>query len=445
MGNLRDVRYTVVIMSDNNLNKPKQKELKQTYLKQGASKIISRAVLYALIAALSFVGGVIVAQPSSGSASLAASHLPFLENTLNALPDKSANLNDFWEVWNTLQSKFVETHASSSIPDTQKKLWGAIEGLTASYGDPYTVFMPPSDAKVFQEDIAGSFGGVGMEIGIKDNVLTVISPLKGTPAARVGILPGDEIIAINKHSTDGLSIDAAVKLIRGPRGTTVTFTILRKGKVLTIKVVRSIIQVPEINYGLNAKTGVYHIALYTFSANSAGLFDKAFTAFKKSGSKKLVLDMRGNPGGYLTAAVNIASHFLPKGAIVVTEDYEGKRPNIIHRSLGYNDVPTGTRIAVLINRGSASAAEILSGALQDHKKAILIGTRSFGKGSVQQLINVDGGSLKVTVARWLTPSGRSISDGGLTPNIEVDRTQAQFLAGKDPQMARAVQFLDTGK
>lgn len=409
------------------------------------SEQASKSVSYLLIAAVSFIAGVAIMQPVRGDASAIASHIPFVGNSLSATPDQAANLNEFWKVWNVLQTRFVQTHASSTMPDSNKKLWGAIQGLTASYGDPYTVFMPPKDAKVFQEDIAGSFDGVGMEIGVKDGSLMVISPLKGTPAKRAGMMSGDKIIAINKHSTEGMSADAAVKLIRGPRGTAVVFTVLRKNKVLTIKVTRDTIQVPETDYGLNKKTGVYKIALYTFSANSAELFNKAFTAFKKSGSKKLVLDMRGNPGGYLDAAVNIASHFLPKGAVVVTEDYKGKQPNNVHRSVGYDDVPKGTKIVVLIDQGSASAAEILSGALQDDKKATLIGTRSFGKGSVQELINVDGASLKVTVARWLTPSGRSISDGGLTPDIKVDRTRADFLAGKDPQMTRAVKFFATGK
>ncbi len=437
MCNTVGVSYTVCIMQDNNTKK--QKHFKKL------SEQTSKTVSYVLIAAVSFIAGVAIMQPVQGDASTISSHIPFISSSLSATPDKVANLNEFWKVWNVLQTRFVQTHASSSIPNSNKKIWGAIEGLTASYGDPYTVFMPPKDAKVFQEDIAGSFDGVGMEIGVKDGALTVISPLKGTPAKRSGMLSGDKIIAINKHSAEGMSADAAVKLIRGPRGTVVVFTVLRKNKMLTIKVTRDTIQVPEVDYSLNKKTGVYKISIYTFSANSAELFNKAFDAFKKSGSKKLVIDLRGNPGGYLDAAVKIASHFLPKGYIVVTEDYKGKQTNAVHRSLGYNDVPKGTKIVVLIDQGSASAAEILSGALQDHKKATLIGTRSFGKGSVQELINVDGASLKVTVARWLTPSGRSISDGGLTPDIKVDRTRADVIAGKDPQMARAVKFFANGK
>jgi carboxyl-terminal processing protease len=236
-----------------------------------------------------------------------------------------------------------------------------------------------------------------------------------------------------------------VNLIRGPKGTTVTFLISRAGKIMTIKPVRDVVQIPTIDNSIDSKTGVYTIALYTFTANSGQLVDDALAAFRASGSKKLIIDLRGNPGGYLDAAVHIASHFLPQGAPVVTEDYKGKQANDVHTSDGTGGIPAGTKVVILMNQGSASASEILSGALQDNHVATLIGTRSFGKGSVQQLITIDGGSLKVTVARWLTPSGRSISDGGLTPDIKVDLTAEDAAAGKDPQKDRAVQFLSTGK
>lgn len=406
---------------------------------------IIKGVSYALIAGAFFVGGVVVGTTGNNTTNAIVSHLPFASNSLDATPSSKASLNDFWEVWNILNEKFVETHASSTIPVTKDKVWGAIKGLTASYDDPYTVFMPPQKAKMFQQDIAGSFGGVGMEVGMKNGSLTVISSLKDTPAARANILSGDKIVAIDGRATDGMSVDEAVRLIRGPRGVAVTLTILRGTTQHVIKVVRATIQVPETDYGMYKNTDIYHIALYTFSANSATLFDKALVAFKKTGSHKLVIDLRGNPGGYLNAAVDIASHFLPKGNVVVTEDYAGKQPNIVHYSLGYNDVSPQTKIVVLINQGSASAAEILSGALQDHDRATLIGTRSFGKGSVQELVNVDGGSLKVTVAKWLTPSGRSISDGGLTPDIKINDTQAGIRAGKDAQKERAIRFFSKGK
>ncbi|MFZ1987455.1 MAG: S41 family peptidase [Minisyncoccia bacterium] len=406
-------------------------------------RVVKSAIAAAVIAIVFFVGGLYAGKHAEANI---LGNIPLLSDGLNATPDQNADLTDFWKTWNALDAKFVKTHASSSIPTAEEKIWGAIQGLASSYGDPYTVFMPPEDAKVFQENISGNFEGVGMEIGIgKNNILTVIAPLKNTPAERAGMKPGDEIIAINDKSTEGMSTDAAVKIIRGPKGTTVSFKVLREGELLTIDVVRDTIAVPEMDNSFDAKTGVYSIALYEFSANAGELFDAALVDFRNSGSRKLIIDLRGDPGGYLDAAVDIASHFLPKGAAVVTEDYEGKQESLVHRSQGTGGIPPGTTVVVLIDEGSASASEILAGALQDHDVATLIGTRSFGKGSVQELVNVNGGSLKVTVARWLTPSGKNIAEGGLAADIKIERTAKDFTDGKDPQKDRAVQFLTTGK
>jgi carboxyl-terminal processing protease len=358
-------------------------------------------------------------------------------------------MSDFWKAWNALNANYVITHASSTMPSVKDRIYGAISGLANSYGDPYTVFFDPTESKQFSDTISGSFAGVGMEIDIKDSVLTVIAPLKGTPAATAGIKAGDQVIAIDGKSTDGVPVDEAVNDIRGPVGTTVDLSIVRAGKPLDVKIVRETIQVPETDDGLDTASGVYHIALYEFTSNSADLFDKAFERFKASGSKKLIIDLRGNPGGYLDAAVDIASHFLPEGTTVVTEDFDGKAANDVHTSLGYNDVPAGTKIAVLIDAGSASASEILAGALQDNHAATLIGTKSFGKGSVQTLLDLDGGSLKVTVARWITPAGHWIMGNGITPDITstIATSTSAFTAdtSADPQYARAIQFLTAGK
>lgn len=405
--------------------------------------VLVRSILFPLAIIIAFGAGLIVG--NSGSTAAMVAHIPFIGDGLNATPDKNANLTDFWKAWNALQSNYVITHASSTLPSTQNRIFGAIEGLAASYGDPYTVFFPPTEAKAFADNISGSFAGIGMEIDIKNNVLTVIAPLNGTPAEAAGIKAGDQIVAIDNKSTNGISVEEAVSEIRGPVGTTVDLSIIRAGKPLDIKVTRAIIQVPETSDGLNVTTGIYHIALYEFTANSANLFDQALARFRASGSKKLIIDLRNNPGGYLSAAVDIASHFLPRGATVVTEDFGGKEPNQVYTSLGYNDVPVGTKIVVLINGGSASASEILAGALQDNHVATLIGTRSFGKGSVQELFPLDGGSLKITVARWITPAGHWIMGKGIVPDITVPFTSADAAAKIDPQMARATEFLTTGK
>ena len=403
--------------------------------------IVTRGISFALVAAVAFGAGLSVG--GTNSAAAVVMHIPLIGDGLDATPDQSADLSAFWKAWNALEANYVITHASSTLPTTKERLYGAISGLAASYGDPYTVFFPPKEAKAFADNISGSFAGVGMEIDVKDGVLTVIAPLKGTPAEAAGIKAGYQIAAIDGKSTDGLSTDKAVSEIRGPIGTTVVFTIVRNGKPLQIKVVRDTIQVPETDDGLDKASGVYHIALYEFTSNSADLFDQAFERFKASGSKKLVIDLRGNPGGYLDAAVDIASHFLAKGTTIVTEDFGGKEDNNVHTSLGYVDVPARTKIVVLIDGGSASASEILAGALQDNHAATLIGMKSFGKGSVQTLIDLDGGSLKVTVARWITPAGHWIMGNGVTPDITVPYMAAGATEKPkvDPQMARAIKFL----
>jgi len=401
--------------------------------------LVQLAVSFALVAALSFIGGLVV----GGKTNTFLSNIPLFSDGLLATPDATADLGDFWKVWNVLEDRFVETHGSTT-PNTVERLWGAMEGLTASYGDPYTVFMRPEDAKIFAEDIAGNFSGVGMEIGIKDNILTVIAPLKGTPAERAGIRTGDQVLLIDDTSTEGMSTDEAVKIIRGEKGTTVTFKILRGGSErLEIAVVRDTIHIPTIETA--TEDGVFVISFYSFSANSGSLFSRALAEFRQTGSRLLLVDLRGNPGGYLESAVSIAGNFLPDGTVVVTEDYNGNQDNIEHRSRGTGALPAGTKVAILIDGGSASASEILAGALQDEGVATIIGSQSFGKGSVQELVKVGSASLKVTVARWLTPSGRSISDGGLTPDIEVAFTPEAAAAGEDPQKVRAIQFLKTGE
>jgi carboxyl-terminal processing protease len=366
-------------------------------------------------------------------------------NGTSAADSTHPSVAEFWKAWDILNENFVQTHASTSIPTDQEKIYGAIKGLTDSYGDPYTVFFPPVQAQIFTEDISGEFGGVGMEMDLnKGGELIVVAPLKDSPAEAAGIKSGDVVLAVNGTSTVGMTVEKAVTLIRGPKGTKVTLTIRRDGeaKPFEVSVVRDTIQIPEIKT-YKRSDNIFVIQLYTFSANSAELFRGALREFMMSGSTKLIFDLRGNPGGYLDAAVQMASYFLPVGDSVVTEDFKGKQENQVHRSLGYNVFAGRTlSMAILVDRGSASASEILAGALGQHGVAKLVGTRTFGKGSVQQLIDIDGGAqLKVTIARWLTPNGSSISDGGIIPDIAADITAEDVKAGKDPQMDAAAKYL----
>jgi carboxyl-terminal processing protease len=404
----------------------------------------THAVGYALVAALAFGAGLFLGGNGTTSAAV-VSHLPFVGDNLDATPDSSVDLSDFWKAWNALNSQYVNTHASTTAPTAKEKLFGAIQGLAASYGDPYTVFFPPEEAKAFADNISGSFGGVGLQLDIKNGHLVVLAPLKGTPGDMAGVKPGDQIVAIDGKTTDGMPIEEAVASIRGPVGTVVTLTLVREGKSMEVKITRAKIEVPETEDGLDEKSGVYHITLYEFTANSAELFDRALKNFTASKSDKLVLDLRGNPGGYLDAAVSIASDFLPKGTPIVTEDFDGKQESVTHTSAGYDKVPRTTKIVVLVDAGSASASEILAGALQDNHAATVIGTRSFGKGSVQTLLDLGKGSLKITVARWVTPAGHWIMDQGITPDIMASSTPGATRGGEDPQMDRAIQFLTTGR
>lgn len=348
------------------------------------------------------------------------------------------NLAPFWKVLDVLDEKFVATTASSSIPTDQEKVWGAIEGLASSYGDPYTTFFPPKEAQQFEDDVRGDFGGIGIEIGIKEKMLTVVAPLKGTPGERAGLKAGDLILKIDNTFTAGMTVEDAVDIIRGPKGTTVTLTIRQNGTTKEVKIVRDTIVIPTVDTKLR-EDGVFVISLYNFSSNSPSLFRGALREFILSGSDKLVLDLRNNPGGYLEAAIDMASWFLPVGKVVVIEDSEGKMPRKIHKSVGYNVFNENLKMVVLINGGSASAAEILAGALGEQGVATIVGEKSYGKGSVQELVEITPETtLKVTVAHWLTPLGNSISQNGIKPDIEVVTKKEDVEKKNDTQLEKAV-------
>ena len=351
-----------------------------------------------------------------------------------------ADFSPFWKVWNEINAKSPN---ASKTPD-QARVYGAISGLMSSLNDPYSVFFGPDEAKSFEDQIAGNFGGVGMEVGIKNKLLTVIAPLKDTPAYRAGIKPGDIILKIDKTVTSNLSIEEAIKLMRGDKGTTVTLTTFREGdkNPREVAIVRDIINIPTLDTELRSD-GIFVIKLYSFSANSANLFRDAMKKFVESKSNKLLLDLRGNPGGYLDAAVDISSWFLPSGKVVVTEDYGGNKPADVMRSRGYNIFSDKLKFVILIDGGSASASEIVSGAMQDQGRAKLVGAQSFGKGSVQETEKITPDTLlKITVAKWLTPNGTWISLKGLTPDYPVEITQKDIDNKIDPQLNKAVELLN---
>ncbi len=375
-------------------------------------------------------------------------HRPWIERIANVSHKEpetatTADFEPYWKAWNIIKDQYP---FGDKVTD-QDRVWGSIQGMVSALGDPYSTFFSPEESKSFNEEIEGSFGGIGMEVGQKDHVLTVIAPIKGTPAEKAGIRSGDIVLKINDKPATDLSTDKAVDLIRGEPGTTVKLSMYREGEpeALEFNITRQKIDVPVIDGELRSD-GIYIISLYSFNANSSDAFRKELQKFSNSGASKLILDLRGNPGGFLDSAIDIASYFIPQGSPIVIEDYGKGKEQEIHRSYGYGVPSKDFKMAVLVDGGSASASEILAGALSEQGVAKLIGEQTFGKGSVQKVIEVTPDtSLKLTIAKWLTPKGISISEKGLTPDIVVKPTKADFEAKRDVALERAIEYLKTGK
>lgn len=322
----------------------------------------------------------------------------------------------FWDVWSRLEEKYVDR----AKIDRKNLVLGAAAGLVRSLKDPYSELLPPAETKQFQEDIKGSFSGIGAEIGIRRGVLTIIAPLKDSPAERAGLKAADKIFKVDDTVTADLTLDEAVRLIRGPQGTEVKLTVLRDSfdQTKEFKIIRDVIKIQVLTTE-KKPDGIFVIKLHSFTENSGSEFRKAVQEFLDSNSEKLILDLRNNPGGFLVMAVDIASWFLPAGETVAKERFADGSEEV-YRSSGYKfleNVP----MVVLVNEGSASASEIVAGALRDIKGAKLVGTKTFGKGSVQEVLPLTGGaSLKVTIAKWLTPKGIEINGTGLEPDVAVE-------------------------
>lgn len=396
-----------------------------------------------------FGAGLLAGQTSAFQGAIPTQAAAVLGITIQQQPE-GVDFAPVWKAWKVIDEKFVPAAVASTTPvastteaRNQERVWGMIQGLAGSLNDPYTFFLPPAEQEIFEDDISGAFEGVGMEIALRDTIITVVSPLKGTPAERAGIKAGDRVIEIDGTATKGMDVSRAVQLIRGPKGTEVVFSIVREGagEPLEIKVVRDVINLPTVETE-ELEGGIFVIRVFNFSANAPMLFRDALRDFVESGRSKLIIDLRGNPGGYLDAAVDMASWFLPAGRVVVTEDYGGNARNVVHRSRGYNIFNDNLKVVILMDRGSASASEILIDALNHWKRFDTVGTKSFGKGSVQELVEItEDTALKITVARWVGPDGEQIPNDGLEPDYLVEMPEDEE-DDSDPQLAKAIELLN---
>ncbi|MDD3170656.1 MAG: S41 family peptidase [Candidatus Paceibacterota bacterium] len=393
------------------------------------NKYISKNVIVILLIGLSFFGGFFFDKFIHEKEYKAAFNLDGMDLTL---------LKEVYE-------KTVFNFVDPTKIDKKKLTYGAVAGMVEAIGDPYTTFFDPNQAKDFQDDLSGIFEGVGIQIGVKDNQIKVIAPLKGTPAEAAGILAGDAIIEVDGRSTAEMSIDEVVSKIKGEKGTKVTLTIsrTRKGEApetKTFEIVRDVIKVPTIEWKMTEKDGkqIAYLTIYHFSEYVFDDFKKAAYEILSNNFDGIVLDLRNNPGGLLNRTVDIAGWFLEKGSVVLTEQNKNlEKTN--YKASGPASF-ANTPMVILINEGTASSAEILTGALKDNRNILVVGETSFGKGLVQRVVTLeDGSTLKVTTAKWYTPNGELIQDVGIKPDIEVEMTGDDYSEDKDPQLDRALE------
>jgi len=362
---------------------------------------------------------------------------PAVTNTEVGKP-ANVDFSLYWQAWNKLKT--------DSVFDTysQTMVYNSISGLLSSVNDPYTVFFTPSDNKLFQTDIQGQFEGIGVELIMKNGVPTIVAPLSDSPAAKAGLKAGDIIMKVDGTKSSDIGFNELVNKIRGKKGTTVELEIIRASidKPLTFSITRDTISVKSVTWEEKNQDGkkIMYVRVRQFGEDTNSLFADFAAATRKAKPDGIVVDLRDNPGGYFESAVDLVSYFIDGGTVVEQENKAGKKQDF---STTHSATLKNYKTAVLVNGGSASASEIFAGALQDRKAGTLIGEKTFGKGSVQELVELkDGSALKITIARWLTPNGRTINGQGISPDIEIKSSDTN---DTDPQLDRALSFIATGQ
>ncbi len=397
-----------------------------------------RGILYLLLIALTFIAGY-----GFGLSGYYFSYNKFPKVTITRdvpIDKKALDFGLFWKVWDTVNGKYFD--ATQIVPANM--VYGAIRGMVSAIGDPYTIFLPPKENKVIQEDLQGSFDGIGIQIGFRKNQLAVIAPLSGSPAEKAGVKAGDYIVVIKdaekkiEVSTAGLSVNEAVQLIRGKKGTYINLTLLRDDveKPLVLDVVRDIIDVPSVVVKfVGSSADIAHVQVLKFSGETLKEWEP-FVAdiLARRNLTGVIIDVRNNPGGYMQGAVDLAGDFLDNNQLVVIEERGKDRKEYKTDKIARLK---NTPMVILVNKGSASASEIFAGALRDQKKVKLIGDTTFGKGTIQEPIEFDNGSgLHITIAKWLTPSGYWVHDKGLEPDIAVSDN---LDTTEDEQLQKAIE------
>ncbi len=352
----------------------------------------------------------------------------------------SVDFEQFWDLWNIIKERYVKQPV-----DEKQMYYGALAGMVASLRDPHSMFFEPKASEEFTQQLSGKFEGIGAEIGVKKEELVIVAPLSGSPAEKAGLKAGDRIVAIDDVDAYGLTLDEAVGRIRGDKGTKVKLMILRDADTVPreFTIMRDTISIESVKLSYATSPRGKRLAVITVSNFNSDTYDRfldAVTALRARGVDGIVLDLRNNPGGYLDVSVQMLGEWVP-GEVVVSERFsDGTKDS--HKASGrgrLKDLPT----LILVNGGSASASEITAGALQDLNKATLIGTQTFGKGSVQDLIDLsDGSSVKLTIAEWLTPKGNNINVNGIAPNYVVDRSEEDYDNERDPQLDAAKAWFD---
>src|SRR5215216_221018 len=406
-------------------------------------KIILGAFIGLILLAGAFSGGFIVGHlmPATGGLPVLSDFIPGapgvqLEQQA-ATPDELETLFvPFWEAWNIVHEQFVEQPVEDDV-----LMQGAIRGMMDALGDQQTFYMEPQVYENETSSLQGQYEGIGAYVDTDGDYLTIVSPIEGSPAEKAGILPGDKVIAIDGEDMTGVAPEEARLKVLGPNGTKVTLTVTRKGepKPLEFTITRAQIELRSAE-GKMLKDSIAYIDINTFGEKTTQELRSTLDDLLKQNPRGIIIDLRNNPGGYLNTAVEVSSEFIDKGVILYEQYGDGRRDE--HKALGNGDA-TDIPLVVLVNEGSASASEILAGALQDYDRAKLVGVKSYGKGSVQNWVPLSNneGAARVTIARWLTPDERLIDHLGLTPDVWVEITPEDFEAGRDPQLDAAVETL----